>query len=212
MKQRETFFIVSEDGKRGIGKSYVVEDDKTSENFQALSQNLMDIINECANDYENDARTCAELSNKFVDRIEQLKTKIKRVKIRSTYFQKKIAFWKNIRRYSMLGLSLLGFFGGFLLTIVLILKLHGPTDSIASTAISFLVALVSGVVLCLILCGLAKNFTNRFIKSYKRLLTKNEEIIADLTCEKTISTLEAEKFYKLKNAKWEKSRKYRGLH
>ncbi len=222
MKRRETIVVVSEDGTRCVGKSFVVDDNEaplknvtpTVEEINQVSEanrKLQNAVNDYARDCNNDAKEYGKQADRYSERAEVLKSKIKRAKARSDYFQRKVLFWKKTRSVAVISLAIIGFIAGVILAISQTLKYHGPTTTVLDTAVLFLICLVSGIVLCLILGWLTKKITDRRIKHYKELHATSKEILGDYISEEKLWSFEAENCYSLKDTKRKKSQFVWGL-
>ena len=216
MEERRTIFIV--DGKRILGKSFIVNNNKTSKakptfkDVATLNCKLSSIVSNYADDCELDAILWGNEADDYSTKVEKCQDRIKRFESRSAYFQKKIDFWRQVRSYTVSVLSFIGFIGGIVLAISQVLRFHGPTVSILSTTISAILYFISGAFLCYIISRLVKSIINRVIRLYKNLLNKNEEMLAEIRSEKKLSSLKVEKYLKESNTKRKKARLVRGLH
>lgn len=218
MKTRETIVIVSQDGKRAVGKSFVVNDGEpekgapeVEENVKALDRRLQSTINSYARDCDKDAIDYAREIEHFSGRAERLSSKIKRFTIKGENLQERIDFWKQTGTIATVVLSILGLIGGIFISITEWLKFHGPTESVADTIIAFLVYCVSGIILCIILGWLAKTVTNRKIKRYREMFDRNKELLTELISEEETCSQKVEKYCKLREEKIKKARQIRGL-
>ena len=198
MMTRETIIIMSEDGKRIVGKSFVIEDDNEKE--ETSEQISKEFVQQLAEFSGINAKTYQHKKIDSKNRLKRVERRLENEKRKNVKLERKREFIKKISTFLIIVFTLTGFIGGITFGIQIV-NAYGPVKTVVATVITTLLYVAVGIVFASFLNYVTKKILINILRKYKEAIQENNSFIKDLSFNKRIAEKQYRAFHEQASAR-----------
>lgn len=181
---RETIIIMSEDGKRIVGKSFVIEDDNEKE--ETSEKISKEFVQQLAGFSEINAKSYQRKKIDSKNHLKRVERRLENEKRKNVKLERKREFIKKISTFLIIVFTLIGFIGGITFGIQIV-NAYGPVKTVVETVITTLLYVAVGIVFAGFFNYFTKKILINILRRYKKAIKENDSFIKDLSFNKRIA-------------------------
>ena len=184
MMTRETIIIMSEDGKRIVGKSFVIEEDNEKEETSEIISK--EFVQQLAGFSEINAKSYQRKKIDSKNHLKRVERRLENEKKKNVKLERKREFIKKISTFLIIVFTLIGFIGGITFGIQIV-NAYGPVKTVVGTIIVTLLYVTVGIVFAGFFNYVTKKILINILRKYKKAIKENNSFIKDLSFNKRIA-------------------------
>lgn len=184
MMTRETIIIMSEDGKRIVGKSFVIEDDNEKE--ETSEKISKEFVQQLAGFSEINAKSYQRKKIDSKNHLKRVERRLENEKRKNVKLERKREFIKKISTFLIIVFTLIGFISGITFGIQIV-NAYGPVKTVVGTVIVTLLYVTVGIVFAGFFNYVTKKILINILRKYKKAIKENNSFIKDLSFNKRIA-------------------------
>ena len=184
MMTRETIIIMSEDGKRIVGKSFVIEEDNEKE--ETSEKISKEFVQQLAGFSGINAKSYQRKKNDSKNHLKRVERRLENEKRKNVKLERKREFIKKISTFLIIVFTLIGFIDGITFGIQIV-NAYGPVKTVVGTVIVTLLYVTVGIVFAGFFNYVTKKILINILRKYKKAIKENNSFIKDLSFNKRIA-------------------------